>query len=313
MTYAEPVTDAGRTAGHLAVGDRRVADRRVLRDHGVQRRPCRFTRSTSASGAVAADVSISEYHDMLAGVRGLPVSVALARHVSRLRRRATDRPQSASDRPRGENAAVVRVDGVSCSGSAAGTRPRRAPWLSSASTCCSPSSASSRSSTGIYFTNDYAMIACWFGAVYMLRREQYVAASAFTFVGAWAKETMLLVPDIPGLPGVSHLKTRAPRDLAIAAVAFVVPTAILRRVCTHAAVGLGVVAHDDRQRAVSSIVAGRLQGQTIKNNAKVALFYNVLWVMAARQVIPNVGAVHERSRGDGCRVSDSRVSGDLHS
>jgi hypothetical protein len=39
----------------------------------------------------------------------------------------------------------------------------------------------------IYFTNDYVMVACWFGAVYLIRAERYLPAAALTFVGAWRK------------------------------------------------------------------------------------------------------------------------------
>src|SRR5262245_19736138 len=58
----------------------------------------------------------------------------------------------------------------------------------------------------IYFTNDYAMIACWFAAVWCVRAERYAAAALLTFIGAWAKETMLLVPVL-----VAFQALRSPR------------------------------------------------------------------------------------------------------
>lgn len=133
----------------------------------------------------------------------------------------------------------------------------------------------------IYFTNDYAMLACWFGAVYMLRTERYVAAAVLTFIGAWAKETMLLVPVF-----LAFRALRVPRArvaFVLTSVAFIVPTAILRGIyrapLAHWAWWDMVFANVPFLQ--SSFDQVKL---TIKNNVKVALFYNVFWVIAARQV-----------------------------
>ena len=134
----------------------------------------------------------------------------------------------------------------------------------------------------IYFTNDYVMIACWFAAVYMLRSERYAAAAAFTFVGAFAKETMLLVPVLLAFRALRLPRARMP--FLLTAAAFVVPTAVLR-----------VVYRAPLERwawwdmmfknvpFLQSSTAALMV--TLKNNLKVALFYNLFWVIAARRVL----------------------------
>jgi len=134
----------------------------------------------------------------------------------------------------------------------------------------------------IYFTNDFVMLACWFGAVYAIRVERFGVAIALTFVGSWAKETMLLVPVLLGIQSLNDRRARVPCILA--ALAFVVPTAFLRTVYPAP---LAKWAWWDMVFAnvpflQRSMYEFRL---TIKNNLKVALFYNVLWVLAARRVL----------------------------
>lgn len=134
----------------------------------------------------------------------------------------------------------------------------------------------------IYFTNDYAMLACWFGAVYMVRAEKYVAAALLTFVGAWAKETMLMVPVLLGFAAIRS--RRISSALVLTSAAFVIPTVILRTVYPAP---LAKWAWWDMVFAnvpflQSSMHEFRL---TIKNNVKVALFYNVFWILAARRVL----------------------------
>jgi len=133
----------------------------------------------------------------------------------------------------------------------------------------------------IYFTNDYAMLVCWFAAVYLIRVERFAWAAVMTFIGAWAKETMLLVPVLLGLGAIRSRRLRVP--FLATAVAFVIPTAILRTVYPAP---LAKWAWWDMvftnvpflQRSLDQFKA------TIKNNIKVALFYNVFWVVAARRV-----------------------------
>lgn len=134
----------------------------------------------------------------------------------------------------------------------------------------------------IYFTNDFAVIACWFGAVYCVRDERYLGAAALAFVGAFAKETMLLVPV---LLAFRWMRTRSHLGAAVlGATAFLVPTAFLR-IVYRAPLTEWAWWHMlfvNVPFLQSSLVAFR---QTIRNNLKVALFFNVLWVLAAREAI----------------------------
>jgi hypothetical protein len=134
----------------------------------------------------------------------------------------------------------------------------------------------------IYFTNDYAMIACWFGAVYLVRTERYAAAVALTFVGAWAKETLLLVPL---LMGFRWIRTRGGLlGAVLAGIAFLVPTVVLREIYRTpiAKWAWWDMAFTNVPFLQTSFYAF---GMTLKNNLKVALFFNVLWILAARRVI----------------------------
>lgn len=130
----------------------------------------------------------------------------------------------------------------------------------------------------IYYTNDYAMLAAWFAAVVLLRQQRYAAAALVTFIGAWAKETMMLVPI---LVGIEWLRGRAPFKAVIwIGVAFVVPSAVVRWIYPApierwawwdmASVNVPFL----QDNAADLLV-------TIKNNVKVFLFFNMLWILAA--------------------------------
>ena len=134
----------------------------------------------------------------------------------------------------------------------------------------------------IYFTNDYVMVACWFGAVYLIRAEHYLAAAALTFVGSWAKETMMLVPILLAFESLRSRRARV--ALIVAVVAFAIPTAVLRSVYpapfTKWAWWDMVFANVPfLQRSMYEF------SLTIKNNIKVALFYNAFWILAARRAL----------------------------
>ena len=134
----------------------------------------------------------------------------------------------------------------------------------------------------IYFTNDFAMIACWFGAVYLVKVEQFAAAAALAFVGAWAKETLLLVPVLIGL---RFRRGRAPMwAVLLAAAAFVVPTAALREIYRAP---LAKWAWWDMVFANVPFLQRSLYelSLTLKNNVKVLLLYNALWVVGLRSVL----------------------------
>jgi hypothetical protein len=136
----------------------------------------------------------------------------------------------------------------------------------------------------IYFTNDYVMIACWFGAVYLVRTERYMEAAALAFVGAWAKETMVLVPILMGLRLLHGRGRVTVVSVIAAAAAFLVPTAVLRQVY-RAPVSDWAWWHMLFANVPFLQSSARNLAMTLKNNFKVALFFNVLWVLAARAAI----------------------------
>jgi hypothetical protein len=134
----------------------------------------------------------------------------------------------------------------------------------------------------IYFTNDYAMVTAWFAAVYCIRLRRYGAAAGLTFAGAFAKETMLLAPVLVALQWRRGRATLA--DALLIAVAFAVPTLFLR----------WMYPAPIRQWAWWEMLFANvpfLQSSlpalltTLKDNLKVALFFNVLWVVAARAIV----------------------------
>jgi hypothetical protein len=130
----------------------------------------------------------------------------------------------------------------------------------------------------IYFTNDYAMLVAWFAAVLLVRQRRFAAAAAVTFIGAWAKETMMLVPI---LVGIEWLRGRAPfKAVTWLGIAFVIPSAALRWIYPAP---IGRWAWWDMAYAnvpfLQNDTAELLL--TLKNNAKVFLFFNVLWILAA--------------------------------
>ena len=134
----------------------------------------------------------------------------------------------------------------------------------------------------IYFTNDYVMVALFFAAVYAVRQEEYLLAAACAFVGSFAKETMLLIPVLIGLRFLRKRATIA--DVAIAVLAFVVPTVILRSIY-RAPLGQWAwwhMAFTNVPFLQSSLAAFVV---TLKNNLKVALLYNVLWGVAAWAIV----------------------------
>jgi hypothetical protein len=105
------------------------------------------------------------------------------------------------------------------------------------------------------------------------------------FIGSFAKETMLLVPV---LLAFRWMRTRSHLGaVGWSAAAFLIPTAILRIVyrapLTEWAWWHMLFANVPFLQ--SSLDAFR---QTIRNNLKVALFFNALWVLAARQAIRTV-------------------------
>jgi len=136
----------------------------------------------------------------------------------------------------------------------------------------------------IYFTNDYVMIACWFSAVYCVKTERYVEAAAFTFAGAWAKETMLLVPVLVGIRWLRGRGAIGPTPFFLTAAAFLIPTIVLRRIY-RAPIAEWAWWHMLAVNVPFLQSSLRDIATTLKNNLKVALFFNVLWVLAARAAL----------------------------
>jgi hypothetical protein len=134
----------------------------------------------------------------------------------------------------------------------------------------------------IYFTNDYAMVALWFVAVSCIRGKRYRAAALLTFAGAFAKETMLLAPVLVGLRWLRRHATLS--DVLLVAAAFALPTIFLR--WTYRA-PIGEWAWWDQLFANVPFMQSSLPAllTTLKDNAKVALFFNVLWIVAARVIV----------------------------
>ena len=136
----------------------------------------------------------------------------------------------------------------------------------------------------IYFTNDYAMIACWFGAVYCLKTGRVVEAAVLAFVGAWAKETMLLVPVLAGFRWLRLRTGASAGSLALSASAFLIPSVVLRWFY-RAPVSEWAWWH--MLFANVPFLQSNLHdlATTLKNNLKVVLFFNVAWVLAARAAL----------------------------
>ena len=161
----------------------------------------------------------------------------------------------------------------------------------------------------IYFTNDYAMVALWFAAVYAVRERQYGAAAALTFVGAFAKETMLLVPVLIGLRFLRKQATLG--HVAMAGLAFVIPTVILRWTYPGAPRQVGLVGHGVRERAVPAVEPLGVRDDAQEQREGRALLQRALAGRGPRRR-PVVRHVRERPGRDVGGVSGARVSRDLH-
>jgi hypothetical protein len=277
MTYADSVTDAGRTPAAppwsivLAIA--------AFCAITVYSTAMSLHTSDVQTGSVAADVSISEYRDTLAGVRGYPYQWRL---LGTYLVYAGERLTGLGPHPIDLALKTLLLF------ASATFLFRFSRWYTSESGALAvvafylllTAAGFADEQYRIYFTNDYAMLACWFGAVYMLRTDRYLWAGALTFMGAWAKETMLLVPVFLAFRAVRE--PRARMAFVLTSVAFVVPTATLRSVyraplAQWAWWNMVFANVPFLQSSVDQLK------QTVRNNLKVALFYNVFWVVAARQ------------------------------
>ena len=131
----------------------------------------------------------------------------------------------------------------------------------------------------IYFTNDYLAILSWFAGVVALRKRMWWAAALAAFAGAWAKETAML---IVFLAGFEAMRKRAPWSAAIACgVAFAIPTLTLRTM--YPAPFAQWAWWDTFKLNVPFIVwQGNVIAKALRDNLKVLLFLNVMWLWAWR-------------------------------
>jgi hypothetical protein len=131
----------------------------------------------------------------------------------------------------------------------------------------------------IYFTNDYLAILSFFAGVVFLRKRIWWAAALAAFAGAWAKETAML---IVFLAGFEALRKRAPWSAAIACgIAFAIPTLTLRTM--YPAPIAQWAWWDTFKLNVPFIVwQGNVIAKALRDNLKVLLFLNVMWIWAIR-------------------------------
>ena len=131
----------------------------------------------------------------------------------------------------------------------------------------------------IYFTNDYLAILSWFAGVVALRKRIWWAAALAAFGGAWAKETAML---IVFLAGFEAMRKRAPWSVPIACgIAFAIPTLTLRTM--YPAPFAQWAWWDTFKLNVPFIVwQGNVIAKALRDNLKVLLFLNVMWLWAWR-------------------------------
>jgi len=132
---------------------------------------------------------------------------------------------------------------------------------------------------GIYFTNDYLAILSWFAGVVAIRRRAWALAAGAAFVGAWAKETALLIVI---LVAFEAWRQRAPwRAVVWCAVAFAVPTGALRTL--YPAPLQDWAWWDTFKLNVPFLVwQWSAIAKALRDNLKVVLFLHLAWFWAYR-------------------------------
>jgi hypothetical protein len=279
MTYAEPVAVTETTSARLS-----FATVMLIVAFSIIVIYCTswsLHTIDASSGTVAGNMSMSEYRDMLAGVAGFPYQWRmLGSYVVFLGERATGLSAHQVDLAVKTlcliTSTIVLFLFSRCYTSESGAYGVIGFYL--VLTVAGFIGEQYR----IYFTNDYLMVACWFGAVYLIRAERYLPAALLTFVGAWAKETMLLVLILLAFEAIRSRRARV--ALVVTVVAFAVPQIVLRTIYPAPFVKWAwwdmVFANVPfLQRSMYEF------SLTIKNNIKVALFYNVFWIWAARRAL----------------------------
>ena len=131
----------------------------------------------------------------------------------------------------------------------------------------------------IYFTNDYLAVLSWFAGALAIRHRRWALAALAVFLGAWAKETAMLVVF---LAGFEALRKRAPWSAVVAcAIAFAMPNIVLR---TMYPAPLAQWAWWDTFRLNVPFLTwdATVLAKSLRDNLKVLLFLNVLWFWAWR-------------------------------
>jgi hypothetical protein len=131
----------------------------------------------------------------------------------------------------------------------------------------------------IYFTNDYLAVLSWFAGAVAIRHRAWMLAALAAFAGAWAKETAVL---IVFLVTFEALRKRAPWSAVImCTIAFAIPTAALRIIYPAP---LSQWAWWDTFRLNVPFVTWErpVIAKSLRDNLKVILFLNLLWWWAWR-------------------------------
>jgi hypothetical protein len=128
----------------------------------------------------------------------------------------------------------------------------------------------------IYFTNDYLAVLSFFAGVVALRKRVWWAAILAAFVGAWAKETAMLIAFVAGFEA---LRKRGPWWVAIACgLAFAIPTLALRAI--YSAPLTQWAWWDTFRLNVPFLVWDPVViAKSLRDNLKVLLLFNVLLLL----------------------------------
>jgi hypothetical protein len=141
----------------------------------------------------------------------------------------------------------------------------------------------------IYFTNDYLAVLSWFAGALAIRHRAWALAALAAFVGAWAKETALLIVFLVAFEAFrqrpSTLLRAAPSEaegrapwwaVVLCAVAFALPTALLRMVLYPAPVSEWAWWDTFKLNVPFATLEGAAIARSLRDNLKVILFFNVL-------------------------------------
>jgi hypothetical protein len=125
----------------------------------------------------------------------------------------------------------------------------------------------------IYFTNDYLAILSFFAGVFFLRRGHWWLAALAAFAGAWAKETAMLIALLAGIEAMrGRITWAAP---IVCGIAFAMPTLVLRTV--YPAPISEWAWWDTFKLNVPFLVWDpAVIAKSLRDNLKVLLFFNVL-------------------------------------